>query len=127
MSILKPFSMWVCTDADALQFYRFREVDKDKGYTSTYYWREFDRNRAPFLHKLLASNIEAIPTEEFLLIWEDSEFWVMDILYPDSIKRGQISECMEAYYSMDEIIEFIKNKDWLIITECIFEQTNELY
>ena len=127
MSILKPFSAWTCTDADNLQLYRKREADLNAGYALTYYWREFDSYRFPFLKKFLADNYDRVPPQEFEVIWKNEDFWVTDIIYPDSLKNGEILDSMEAYYTMDEIVEFIKNKDWLIITECVFEQTNELY
>ncbi len=107
-------SEYICTDHDNLQYCK-------KISWNTFEYLEF--NRLEF-----ASEFREITEEDLSIdLYLDPIYWVCDTIQLSSFSESEQLEYCSGYYSESEFIEMVKNGEYMIIAECIFEQTNELY
>jgi len=106
---------WICTDPDNLQY--ANELSK-----KVFEIKQFKREDFPLQFNSIIKdpyNIDAYI--------DINKYWVFDTICVSEYNYESLYDLVCHYYSFSEMEELIKNEEYMILAECIFEQENELY
>ena len=105
---------WICTDPDNFQFC------KEVSYLEFTY-KEFDQLSYDLSKHISSSFLDNDVTDFLTKCWNIPSYWIeMDINVND-YSDEQKSDCVSGYYTKQEFEDMLKNREYQLIAECIFE------